>query len=143
MKNWWRLYESPWTPNVAHHIRNNVTNSPGYVQCRRKDICQKFSVFYILNIVISFCSSVQSRNIPNCLLNLINHLSWCYSLIHLLWNQPLSIPSPCPLSSRKVILNLGRSCFFSIQRETKINLKMLLDFSLHSAAWVHHLVQRN
>lgn len=96
--------------------------------CRRKCFCQKFSVVYVLNIVISLCSSVQSfRNIPNCLLNLINHLSWCHSLIHLLWNQSLLLPSPCSLSSRKLILNLEGTCFFSIQRETKINFKMLLD----------------
>lgn len=65
VKNWWRLYESPQIPNVARHIKNNFANSPGCVKCRRKDICQIFFVFYIINVVISLSSSVQSfRNIP-------------------------------------------------------------------------------
>lgn len=78
----------------------------------------------------------------NYLIYLITHLSWYNSLIYLLWNQPFSLPSPCSLSSGKLILNLEWSWFFSVWRESKVSFKMLLDFSLHSWVWVQHLVQK-
>lgn len=73
--------------------------------------CQKFSVLHIYQwcFPLFLCAVFQKHAL---LPYLINHLSWYNSLIYLLWNQPFSLPLPCSLSSRKLILSLEWSYFF-------------------------------
>lgn len=101
--------------------------------------CQKFSGLHIYQwcFPLFLCAVFQKHAL---LPYLINHLFWYNSLIYLLWNQPFSLPLPCSLSSRKLILSL-EWFFFSVWRQSKVSFKILLDFSLHSSAWVPHLVK--